>query len=385
MGTPSAVYFYRYSLFVLAIASNAIICSAAVWNLTIAQDANLSTQSHVDSYMIFLGAFSLLVVVPLLFLDVFSRRTVTGRVWAECLWIGSLWLLHLAGAITVSVLLPHDMCELQTKRLNSGSCTSARLIEVCSWICTVNLLIYLALLTVSALLHQKHDSAVWHASVRSYPWYLHFHCYQLRSRPTSPVMARPTPRLSIPAPQPRRPIHLPTQTALSAQYEIEYMPDPQTVEWPVHQPPAMQETRPPAAAAAVGAFTALYPLHIQAIWEPTTGPSPGEYTGIGPTPGSASSQQRLLRQPASSGEGPPPLGKWPRADIMSQPARPNATRKKVPRSAPSSAVERPREAEPGLPHSLPSSTQVSPDRTRPTGPRHRTRSSTDSTARPLPP
>lgn len=68
---------------VIAIISNAIICSAAAWNLPISQNANfhskggriffkghpsphpLAAQSHIDAYMIFLGAFSLLVLISM--------------------------------------------------------------------------------------------------------------------------------------------------------------------------------------------------------------------------------------------------------------------------------------------------------------------------------
>ena len=68
---------------VIAIISNAIICSAAAWNLPISQNAvfhskggridekghpsshPLAAQSHIDAYMIFLGAFSLLVLISM--------------------------------------------------------------------------------------------------------------------------------------------------------------------------------------------------------------------------------------------------------------------------------------------------------------------------------
>jgi hypothetical protein len=68
---------------VIIIVSNAIICSAAAWNLPISQNTGLhgkmaavpdklhspltpiAAQSHIDAYMIFLGAFSLLLVIPM--------------------------------------------------------------------------------------------------------------------------------------------------------------------------------------------------------------------------------------------------------------------------------------------------------------------------------
>ncbi|KAI0286547.1 hypothetical protein BC826DRAFT_80308 [Russula brevipes] len=187
MQSSCLVHWYRYSVFVLAIISNAIICSAAAWNLSISQSADLHTQSHINIYMVFLGAFTLLAVIVLLFIDILSMRAITGRVWVECLWVDFLLLLHLVGATIVTSNLPHAMCTPRAERIDRNSCSSVKLLMAFSWICTTSLLIYLIFLVVSSILHQKRDDTVWGAQVRSYPWFRHFYCHKLGSSPELPL------------------------------------------------------------------------------------------------------------------------------------------------------------------------------------------------------
>ncbi|KAI0247470.1 hypothetical protein BJV78DRAFT_915230 [Lactifluus subvellereus] len=213
MTSSFLVLFYRYSSFAITIVSNAVICSAAAWNFPIAKNANLPAQLHVDTYMVFLGAFSLLVVIPSLFADMFSQRFITGRVWVECLWVDLLWLLHVVGTVVVTTTLPRGICTPQAEHIDGNSCTSAKLIMAFSWICTINLFIYLVFLVISAVLHQKQDDSVWSAQVRSYPWYQHFYCHKLGSSPEIPPRDHQVP---IVAPQPRRPIRLHTRSMLSS-------------------------------------------------------------------------------------------------------------------------------------------------------------------------
>ncbi|KAI0299652.1 hypothetical protein B0F90DRAFT_1727493 [Multifurca ochricompacta] len=348
MGTTFIVYLYRYYLFAITIVSNAIICSAAAWNLPIAQSANLPTQSHVDIYMIFLGAFSLLVVIPLVFTDAFFQRAITGHVWVECLWIDFLWLLHIVGSVLVTTLLPRDMCTPQVKSVDGNSCVSSKLILAFSWICTINLFIYLIFLVASAILHHKRDSSVWGAQVRSYPWYLHLYRHRLASGASLPDPLHRH-QVHLPAPQPRRPIQLPTQAVPSSMHAIEHTLGQQRPGSPTTES-RMLEARPTT-------LTSLYPLHIQAAWEAAedSGPSSGS-EGSANLHSPTFPQQHLRR---SIADGPLPLWNWPRADIMSLPSRPTAARKKSPTAAPSSpVVEHPREPELGLSHSV--STSVLP-------------------------
>ncbi|KAI9452787.1 hypothetical protein BJY52DRAFT_1291815 [Lactarius psammicola] len=350
------LYLYRYLLFAITVTSDAIIC----------------TQQQVDIYMIFLGAFSLLLVIPMVFIDIFSRRAITSRVYVECLWVDFLWLLHLIGVIFVTAFLPHDMCTPQAKSIDGASCTSAKLILAFSWICTINLFIYLVTLVVSAMLHYKQDHTVWSSQVRSYPWYSHTLCHKLGNSPSSPP-PRHNHQAPISAPQPRRPIQLPARAVLSFLHKVEHMHVPATQDPGDPSPerrvsqPAMQHTTAPSAR-----FTVLYPLHIQAVWGSSAAspPSGGGGDSAALPPGSASSQMPLRSAPPPSATlppdgGPPPLWNWPRADIMTLP--PPARKKAIavpPAPEPASAIDPPRQSAQGRVHgsvrSPPATTQTPP-------------------------
>lgn len=363
------LYIFRYLLFAITVISDAIICSAAAWNLPIAKNTNFHTQQQVDIYMIFFGAFSLLLVIPMVFIDVFSHRAITGLVWVECLWVDFLWLLHLIGVIFVTAFLPHDMCTPQAKFTDGNSCTSAKLILAFSWICTINLFIYLVTLVVSAMLHYRQDHTVWSSQVRTYPWYSHSRNHKLGSRPSSPP-PRHHHQAPISAPQPRRPIQLPARAVLSYIQKVEQMhvlaqdPGDPPPERRVSRPAMQQTTAPPR-------LTVLYPLHIQAVWgtsaaSPTSG---GVDSAVLP-PISANSQMPLRSAPLPSATlppdgGPPPLWNWPRADIMTLP--PPARKKAIAvpsASAPASAIDPPRPTAQGRgrgsARSPPASTPASP-------------------------
>jgi hypothetical protein len=317
------LYLYRYFLFAITLISNAIICSAAAWNLPIAKNTNLHTQQQVDIYMIFLGALSLVFVIPMVFADVFFPRAIAGRVWVECLWVDFLWLLHLIGVIFVTAFLPHDMCTPEAKFINGDSCTSAKVILAFSWICTTNLSIYLFTLLVSAMLHYRQDCTVWSSQVRSYPWYAN--CHKLESRPSTPLPRHPR-QPPISAPQPRRPIRLPTRSMLSYLHKAEIMHVPALD--PEDPPPvrrASQRATMGQAAASSAQLTVLYPLHVQAVWGTSAaGPSSGGGGGDNPAFSPTSARpHRTAPAPSTAtlppNGSPPPLWNWPRADIMTQP------------------------------------------------------------------
>jgi hypothetical protein len=192
--------------------------------------------------------------------------------------------------------------------------------------------IYLVFLVISAILHQNHEDSVWNAQVRSFPWY---RPHKLASSPKIPTRGHQVP---IAAPQPRRPIRLSTQPSLSTLYQVERTHDTQSgIIEPRELPPAMQEAKPSPIV--------FYPLHIQAVLEPTLEPSLGGEVFL--SPGFEHSQR--LRQPLSDGGEPPPLWDWPRADIMSlPPPRRPVARKKVPASSLPFATE-PTHGREGLP------------------------------------
>ncbi|KAH9954934.1 hypothetical protein BC827DRAFT_1239768 [Russula dissimulans] len=346
------VYVYRYYLFAITIISSAIICSAAAWNLPISQSIALHTQVHIVVYMVFLGAFSLLVVIPIIFLDIFSRRPFTSQVWVECLWIDSLWLLHFVGAIIVTTQLPRDMCTPQAESIDRNSCTSVKLLMAFSWICTINLFIYLVFLVFSSILHQTRNDTVWSSQVRSFPWYLHTYCHKLESSPELSARERHAP---IPAPQPRRPIRLLRLSVLSSLYRPERTPDRESgvIERSAPQMTVQQER--PVSMVAVP--TTLYPLHVQTVLAPTPS-SPGWAIS---SPRSSHAQRHSGSSLADSG-GPPPLLNWPRPDIMSRPPpKRMIARMTVAASAIPSVTELQREMGEHPPLSLsPNTTQFSP-------------------------
>jgi len=340
------LHLYRYFLFAIIVTSNAIICSAAAWNLPIAKNTNLHTQQQVDVYMIFLGSLSLVLVIPMIFVDIFSPRAVAGRVWVECLWVDFLWLLHLIGVIFVTAFLPHDMCTPEAKFVNGNSCTSAKLILAFSWICTINLSIYLFALVVTSMLHYRQDCKVWSSQVRSYPWYAN--CHKLESRPNTPTPRHPH-QPPISAPQPRRPIRLPTRSMISYLHKAEIMHVP--AQDPADPPPAprvsqraMGHTTAPSAQ-----LTVLYPLHVQAVWgtsaaDPSSGGGGGDNAALSPT--SARPHRTAPAPPAPAlppNGGPLPLWNWPRADIMTLPPPPRKKAVAVPSAArpPARAIDPP--------------------------------------------
>jgi len=188
-----------------------------------------------------------------------------------------------------------------------------------SWICTVNLFIYLIFLVIASVVHQKRDDAVWTSQVRSYPWYFNIYCQQLGSSPEIPVLPHDAP---IQAPQPRRPILLLRRSMLSSHSRIGRRPEQEsgTAERYTRQS-VTQQARPVSMLP-----TSFYPSHVQAALGPTIEPPPLF------SPPRATHPQHSRNSLADSG-GPLPLLNWPRPDIMSHPLpRQTVNRKKVPAS-----------------------------------------------------
>lgn len=244
--------------------------------------------------------------------------------------------------------LPLSMCTPRAESINGNSCTSMKLLMAFSWICTINLFIYLIFLVTSAVLHQKQYDTVWRAQIKSYPWYNNFYCHKLGS---SPELVQHHQPVAISAPQPWRPIRLLRLSVLSSLYRPEHTPDrssgviehsappppppPPSLPQP---PPAMQQAMPVSAVR-----TSLYPLHVLAVLEPTVEPAIPEAFSFYPHVTHSHHHDRHHRHSSSLAGGPPPLSNWPRADIMSRPPqRPAVGRRRVPASALPSAAEFPR-------------------------------------------
>ncbi|KAG2046802.1 hypothetical protein BDR06DRAFT_148956 [Suillus hirtellus] len=176
----STMLFARYVLFGLFVVCNAIICSVAVWNHSLVQATGGQTV-QVDVYLIFLGAFSLTFIFPIIFADLLCTDPLSARVWFECAWVTIIWLMQLAGAAAVTAIAPHIQCSAQATEVNNNSCSSTKVLLAFTWICTITcmcprfshltlltvlVLLYLFLLFVTAVTTQWTDPGVWHHNVR---------------------------------------------------------------------------------------------------------------------------------------------------------------------------------------------------------------------------
>jgi hypothetical protein len=284
----------RYAVFAAFVICNAITCSVAVWNLSLAQSGGQTM--NVDSFVIFVGSLGLIFIFTMIILELSLKNSISGHVWVESAWVGLFFVLEFCASIALSALGPGVMCSTQMMEVDNASCSSTRVLLVFSWICTLLLFGYLLLLTISAYMHQKENPRVWHCSVRRF-FNGDSRTYLADSiSPSLPNFLKKSPP-SFAAPQPRRP---PIHTIQA----IRSTPSPDSVlekatERPIPPIPAalphhqLQNTREATA-------TSFYPQHVQ-LSQPAVAP--------------------VMKQLPSHGVSPPPLGDWPRADIISQPSR----------------------------------------------------------------
>jgi len=274
----------RYLVFGLLVICNAILCSVAVWNLSFAQSVGQNLQ--VDAFLTFLGAFALLFIFSIIFTEILRRNVITGRLWFEVSWVGLLWVMELSGAAAVTALAPDVLCSAL---IGNDACTSTHVLLAFSWLSTLLLLIYLVCLVCVAIIRQKRDPQIWHASAIEF-WRFDAR-HDLRSAPTSPSLPRFHKTPVLVAPQPRRPP--PTavyayRAGMGPEYQIEHFrPSSSAAERPVPPIYAAQSSMPASS---------LYPQHL--------------HSSLTPQPSRPS--------PASP---PPPLGNWPRLDAVDQPLR----------------------------------------------------------------
>jgi len=359
----------RNLVFGLSVACNAIIASVAVWNLSIAQSVDsdrASVQSipsgihtssltgavPVDAFLIFVGAFGLTLVFGIVFVTLGLQNPFTNRVWFELCWVGTLFIIEMVGASTASAIVYPTTCLNQPDEdlLDApGACTSSRVLIAFTWICTLVLLSYFIMLLISALLQRRSDPDIWYCRLQHFP-----PLQALRNDPQTPTLSRTVEgkTLSIQAPRPRRPapsrdLFYSYRSGLGPEYEIEhYQPDPDA---------------PPSNPSRSVTFSNAFPREV-----------PGPHTASSFYPQYMQSSiprpppsQPMPSEPQSSAPpSPPPLGAWPRADIMSQATRPK--RKAVPSSSLPTMTE--------FPQSFGTSPPISPSMRppRPAGPRKRT-------------
>jgi len=322
------IWICRCLLFGVFIVSNAIICSVAVWNFTIAQEIDHILQ--IDAFLIVTAALALAFIVVVITASIVRRNSVVTCVWFECLWVGLFFILEFSGAVAVSITAPAIMCSVAPVIVISGSCSSTQVLMAFTWICSMCLLAYLLLVVIAALRHSQKDRRVWTRAIR------HMTLSESESAapplpPAHPVAQRRS-FMSIVAPRPRR-------LAPSALYAFSggfgndeklqsYMyQDPrhrnrQSTSRDSYIPPPMPAAAPPrrlvqrARESALPAGHSFYPQNVQVAMQ-----------GTSTIPGNSQTRYQPPQRPRDQPRTPPPLGNWPRADVLSQPVGHGKTRR----------------------------------------------------------
>ncbi|CCL98440.1 uncharacterized protein FIBRA_00437 [Fibroporia radiculosa] len=189
----AATYFttYRFFVFVFSIICSIVMGSVAAWNLTIAMDIDALPAIHVDAVLIAIGVASLLFVLSMLVIDFLRKETVTRQVWFECLWVGLFALLSLAAAGAVTTTLSSMECVTFDKAgvITLGPCVSVDLTIAFAWAGAINLILYMCILVVITILHQRLDPLIWKTNTRDCSWFSVKSA--LGSEPSSPKQAAP--------------------------------------------------------------------------------------------------------------------------------------------------------------------------------------------------
>jgi hypothetical protein len=292
---------FRYLVFALSIVCNAVIASVSVWNLGFAQESRsqklaptLVQVVQVDSFVIFVGGCGLVLIFTIVFVEVGRNRNVavTNRVWFECLWSGMLFLLNICAASVVTALLPSQTC--QSENLPRLACTSTKVLQSFTWLFTGILLAYFLTVFVTVFIRSGSDSRIWMYSM----YHVTFDRRNGSDRLPSPTPAPPPSRMlgrfkpaSIVAPRPHRPTTFNYRSGLSAEYAIEHFQLPSS--HPQPPPPVSNYPRPLSLS--------LYPEYLRSSL-------PANMTPLAPI-------ADVAPDPAPK-TSPPPLGDWPRTDIM---------------------------------------------------------------------
>ncbi|KAH8106735.1 hypothetical protein BXZ70DRAFT_1003647 [Cristinia sonorae] len=246
---------YRYFFLALFVVLNAVTCSVAVWNYSIAQALLLSAK--VDVFLAVISGLAILFVIPIMFVDAFRKNALTGRVWFELAWSGLFWVLHLCGASAFTALVPDDMCSPLAVGLVPYSCTSSRVLQAFSWLCSILLLFHLITLFVCSLLHYDDDKTIWNAGIRFYPW------FETRSTLGSAPSSPTTKTAPAPTTWQRKPFNLSTSKKLKRASRPADLDLEKGERTNVQQGAMMQTSRTMTSAANQGA-PSLYPSHVAA-------------------------------------------------------------------------------------------------------------------------
>ncbi|THH05452.1 hypothetical protein EW145_g4780 [Phellinidium pouzarii] len=393
--------FHRFFLTIFALSSCPPVLPTPISSTSLsnthAVSPTLLSRGNIR-FLIFVGAFGLVVVFPVLFIEVTRRGAVSSRVWFEVSWITLFWVLNLAGAVAGSAVVSKAMCNFTSAEVHhSGpACASARVLVVFSWLNTAfrassrlfdNLtksaltryylcslvVLYFVLLMGFVIVHQKEDTGVWYTNVREFSWFETKQC--LRSAPNSPI--GPGARFvkqklpSLVAPKPRRPpVFVHQRAGLSSRVEIEHFTDVATIE---EQP---LPPNPVVVALAASNPFAFYPAHVQTSMQ------------------ASSTHQNNSYYPSNPGPSPPPIRNWPRPINYNDEERPKSERAAQKQRANSNGLTtasnprkngRSKASPPPIAPERSTAVEapVSPSRSRPTGPR--TRSGSSTFVRPRPP
>jgi len=365
----------RYLVFVVFVVSNAIIASAAAWNLSIVEDiAGDASSTAISIFLIVLGALGLIVIFTVIFVDLCEKDIFISRIWFELSWVILFFIMELGGAAAITAQSNGNVCNSTD---SVSLCASTVVLQGFTWICAILLFGYFILLFILTILKYKDDSAIWSWTVRKLIWQ---HTHKTVIPPSLPPL--PSFRTHVPgiaAPRPRHVITVPEpglsyRSGLGFDYQIEhYQPPAPGVADLRHStdrslsplslilptsPTPLSPTRNLPQKPLPAAFTPFYPSYVQAAINPS----------ISRTSTTEHSSSQVRKLPEVSSYSPPPLGDWPRRDATSLPARGK------------------RKQNPPAPYSftMPSAAQQRRDqpRPRPSGPRRR---STSGDLKPLSP
>ncbi|KXN85477.1 hypothetical protein AN958_11281 [Leucoagaricus sp. SymC.cos] len=282
--------------------------------------------------------------------------------------------------------------------------------------------IYFSVFLFAIFINKGNDTTIWHSPMRKFPWA--GTCTILASAPptpkfaqfqsnTVPIIHAPKPKHARPNGGTKRPPVFSWRSGLSHEYHIEHYHPPTTTTQQhggpstsrsVELPPAAAPPMIPAAPVLLPAedtvtsdnyfASSLYPMHMQqAIFNANSElPSRPEQALTHASAGAAIQVARIPLH-AALPPSPPPLGSWPRPDIISKPVT-KGKRKLPPSASPRGDFSGDIEVQgiPGSPsepskrreHQTPTQHFTAPSSfapLRPAGPRRRS-GSTDLTNRP---
>jgi len=325
------IVYLRYCLFFILAASFAVQASVAAWNLQIEQ--SLTLHSQLDSYLIFCGAFGLLVLFPVACIDIARKNAVFACVWFETLWLALFFVLETAGAAALTALLPQLSCTQKVPALRDPSCQSTNVLTGITWAITVVVLFYMTTLIICAIIHHDTHPDVWRSGVRDFAWFEYKNrAERIVSPPCSPArwcsrqkeekqLQQQQQQLppKVVAPKPTRNAPAPLWTSYEVEhYTADTFAGPRYPRAPAPPPPAIQQMQARRAAPP-----SLYPNHMESTVPPVLPSSlPTNVRPVGDWPTTSSSprpsrqQQRtrnsqqtatssLQRDPESPVVGPP--------------------------------------------------------------------------------